>query len=340
MNGNPNADLTWGKTHDYNLALDLGFWGGRIGLSAEYFWRYETDKITAAPDYLYPPSIGVSGNVPNLNFSELKAWGWDLSINHRNTIGKFKYNVGVVLSKTDDEYLDFGDESAQNANLRRKGMPSMVWTMYEASGLFQSQEEIDAWPDQDGQRNASIAPGDIKYVDQNDDHKIDVNDMIYVKNSSYPDMDIAVRLGASYKGFFINALFQGETGYKKNIKEYYSLDNGTLQRFQRYHLTDSWTPENPNAEYPRVKFATSSDNNRKESTFWVKNCNFLRLKMLNIGYQFPQALIKKAHLTSASIALQGSNLFTLTDLTDMDPEQTSRGYPIQRSYGLTLNLGF
>lgn len=340
MNGNPNADLTWGKTHDYNLALDLGFWGGRIGLSAEYFWRYETDKITAAPEYLYPPSIGVSGNVPNLNFSELKAWGWDLSINHRNTIGKFKYNVGVVLSKTDDEYLDFGDESAQNANLRRKGMPSMVWTMYEASGLFKSQEEIDAWADQDGQRNASIAPGDIKYVDQNDDHKIDVNDMIYVKNSSYPDMDIALRLGASYKGFFINALFQGETGYKKNIKEYYSLDNGTLQRFQRYHLTDSWTPENPNAEYPRVKFATSSDNNRKESTFWVKNCNFLRLKMLNIGYQFPQALIKKAHLTSASIALQGSNLFTLTDLTDMDPEQTSRGYPIQRSYGLTLNLGF
>jgi hypothetical protein len=153
-------------------------------------------------------------------------------------------------------------------------------------------------------------------------------------------MDIAVRLGASYKGFFINAMFQGETGYKKNIKEYYSLDNGTLQRFQRYHLTDSWTPENPDAEYPRVKFATSSDNNRKESTFWVKNCNFLRLKMLNIGYQFPQALIKKAHLTSASIALQGSNLFTLTDLTDMDPEQTSRGYPIQRSYGLTLNLGF
>ena len=62
--------------------------------------------------------------------------------------------------------------------------------------------------------------------------------------------------------------------------------------------------------------------------------------MLNIGYQFPQALIKKVHLTSASIALQGSNLFTLTDLTDMDPEQTSRGYPIQRSYGLTLNLGF
>jgi hypothetical protein len=135
-------------------------------------------------------------------------------------------------------------------------------------------------------------------------------------------------------------MFQGEFGYKKNITEYYSLENGSLQRFQQYHLDDTWTPENPGASYPRIKYVTSSDNNRKSSTFWVRNCNFLRLKMLNLGYQFPQSLLRKAHLTSASIALQGSNLFTISDLTDMDPEQTTRGYPIQRSYGLTLNLGF
>ena len=339
LNGNPNPDLTWGKTHDYNLAADLGFWGGRIGLTFEYFWRYETDKITSAPDYLYPYSTGVNGNVPNLNFSKLKAWGWDLTINHRNTVGKVKYNAAVTLSKSDDEYLDFGDESAQNENLRRVGRSSLVWTMYEAAGLFQSQEEIDGWADQDGQRNQSLAPGDIKYVDQNGDKKIDANDQVYVKNSSYPDMDIALKLGLSYRGFFVNALFQGEVGYKKNIPEYYSLETGSLQRFQEYHLTDTWTPENPDALYPRIKYATSSDNNRKSSTFWVRNCNFLRLKMLNIGYQFPRELVGKCGLSSASIALQGSNLFTITDLVDMDPEQTTRGYPIQRSYGLTLNLG-
>jgi hypothetical protein len=152
-------------------------------------------------------------------------------------------------------------------------------------------------------------------------------------------MDIALKLGLSYRGFFVNALFQGEVGYKKNIPEYYSLETGSLQRFQEYHLTDTWTPENPDALYPRIKYATSSDNNRKSSTFWVRNCNFLRLKMLNIGYQFPRELVGKCGLSSASIALQGSNLFTITDLVDMDPEQTTRGYPIQRSYGLTLNLG-
>lgn len=340
MTSNPNIYLTWGRTHDYNMASDLGFWNGRIGITFEYFIRYETDKITAAPDYLYPPTTGVDGNVPNQNFSELKAWGWDLTVNHRNTIGKLKYNIGVTLSKSDDEYLDFGDESAQLPNLRRKGRSSMVWTMYEADGLFQSQEEIDNYGvDQDGQNNATIAPGDIKYIDQNDDKKIDANDRIYVKNSSYPDMDLGLKLNISYNGFFINALFQGERGYKQNLNEYYTLENSTLQKFQRYHLYETWTPENPDARYPRIKFATSNDNNRKASTFWIQDCDFIRLKSLNIGYQFPKKWLKNLDISSASIALQASNLFTITNLENMDPESL-RGYPIQRSYGATLNITF
>ena len=340
MTSNPNIDLTWGRTHDYNMATDLGFWKGRIGLTFEYFLRYETDKITSAPDYLYPPTTGVDGNIPSQNFSELKTWGWDLTLTHRNTIGKLRYNIGVILSKSDDEYLDFGDESAQLPNLRRKGRSSLVWTMYEADGLFQSQEEINNHRiDQDGQNNTTIAPGDIKYVDKNGDKKIDANDRIYVKNSSHPDMDLGLKFNISYNGFFINASFQGEHGYKQNLKEYYTLENSTLQKFQRYHLYETWTPENPNARYPRLKFATSNDNNRKESTFWIEDCSFIRLKSLNFGYQFPKKWIKKLHLSSASIAFQASNVFTLSNLKNMDPESL-RGYPIQKSYGATLNLSF
>jgi hypothetical protein len=138
---------------------------------------------------------------------------------------------------------------------------------------------------------------------------------------------------------FVNLLFQGEIGYKQNITEYYTLDNNTLQKFQDYHLTDTWTPENPNARYPRIKFATTNDNNRKTSTFWIQNCDFLRLKSVNIGYQFPSSLLKKINVSSASIAIQASNLFTISNLKGMDPESL-RGYPIQKSYGATLNLGF
>ena len=292
--GFPNPALTWGRTHDWNFGLDLGFWGGRISVTGEYYVRYETDKITSAPDYIYPPSTGVEGNVPNINFAELKAWGWDFTVNHRNTIGKLKYNAGITLSKTNDRYLDYGDESGQLPNLRRKGRSSLVWTMYEAAGLFQTQDEIDNYGvDQDGSGNATLAPGDIKYVDQNGDHRITSEDQVYVKNSSYPDMDLAIRVGAAYKGFFLNALFQGELGYKQNIIESYTLDNGTLQKFQKYHMDETWTTDNPNARYPRIKFVTSNDNNRRSSTFWIQNCNFVRLKMLSIGYQFPRNMIKQ-----------------------------------------------
>lgn len=338
----PNPALTWGKSHDYNIATDLGFWDNRFGLTFEYYWRFETDKITAAPSYLYPPSTGVEGNVPNMNFSKLKAWGWDLTLTHRNTIGKVKYNVDLTLAKSDDKYLDFGDESSVYPNLRRVGRSSMVWAMYEAEGLFQSQEEIDAYmPNMSESDKAALAPGDIKYKDQNNDGKLTTEDMIYVKNSSNPDFNLSIRLGVNYKGFFINAMFQGATGYQQNIKELYTTNSGSLQRFQEYHLTDCWTPDNPNATLPRIKFATANDNNRKESTFWIRDCDFLRLKSLSIGYAFQPTLLKKMKLNSASIALQGSNLLTWSSISDlgMDPESL-RGYPIQRSYGITLNLGF
>ena len=336
----PNTELSWGKTHDYNFGVDMGFWDGRIGMSFDYFVRYQTNKITSAPSYLFPPSTGTDGAYPSMNFSKLKAWGWDFTITHKNTIGKFRYNMSFNLSKSNDKYLDFGDESSQTPNLRRKGKSSMVWTMYEAAGLFKSQEEIDNWElDQDGRGNSTLAPGDIKYIDQNHDGKLNSEDYVYVKNSSYPEMDISFRLGMQYKGFFLNAMFQGELGYKQSISDSYTLENGTLPKFQKYHLTDSWSESNPNARYPRVKIATANDNNRKTSTFWIHDCDFVRLKLVNLGYSFPGNIVKKMSLQSMSIALQASNVFTISSLKSMDPESL-RGYPIQRSYGVSLNLGF
>ena len=336
----PNPDLSMEKSRDYNIATDMGFWNNRFGFSFEYYWRYRTNMITYAPSYLYPPSTGVNGNVPYMNFGKLKAWGWDMTLTHKNSIGKVKYDMQLTLTKTHDKYLDFGDESSLPENQRRKGHPSSVWLLYQADGLFQSQEEIDNYPlDQDGMGNVSLAPGDIKYVDQDGDHQLTTKDKIYVKNSSYPDMSANLSLGVSYKGFFVNAMFQGVSGYQQKINESYTLNNGTLQKFQRYHLTDTWTLENPNASYPRLKVVTKNDNNRYyESTFWVRDCDFLRLKTLSIGYSLPTSVLRKMHLSSLSISLRGGNLFTWSSLENMDPESL-RGYPIQRTYGMSLNFG-
>ncbi len=335
----PNPDLKWEKSKDYNIAADLGLWGNRIGVTFEHYWRYRTNMITSAPTYLYPPSTGTNGVVPEMNFGKVKTWGWDLTLTHKNTIRKVRYDVALTLSKVNDRVLDYGDESTVTPSLRRKGGNYMVWKVYEADGLFQSYEEIMSAPDHDGNGNASIAPGDIRYKDQDGDGSITENDQIYVKNSSYPDMAFSIKLGLQYKGFFMNAMFQGVSGYQQKVNELYTLESGSLPRFQEYHLNDSWTESNPGANYPRVKFASKTDNNRRESTFWIKDCNFVRLKSLSVGYGLPASLLRKWKISSLSIALQGSNLFTLSSLDNMDPESL-RGYPIQRSYGVTLNFGF
>ena len=171
------------------------------------------------------------------------------------------------------------------------------------------------------------------------DNVLTQNDRIYVKNSSFPDLHYGIGLSASWKGIYMNAQFQGVAGYNQQISEQYSLYSQSLQRFQDYHLTDTWTPENPNAEYPVIRFTPKSDNNRLPSTFWVKNCNFLRLKALTLGYRFPAKMLRKAHLSTLDVALQGGNLFTISSLHNMDPESL-RGYPLSRSYGVTLNFGF
>lgn len=338
----PNARLKWEKSRDYNFGIDLGFWNNRFGITYEYYLRYKTDMLSNAPDYMYPPSTGTNGAVPYMNYGKVKAWGWDLTLTHRNSIGKFRYDASFMLSLGRDKVLDYGDESNQLENLRRKGHSIGTSWMYEALGLFQTQEEIDNWKlNQDGSyngKNKTVKPGDIKYKDQNGDGVLDKKDEVAFKNSAYPDFTGSLKLGASYKGVFVNVMFQGVAGYKQYITEAYTLEKGSLPRFQDYHLTDCWTPENPNAEYPRVKLATSIDNNRLASSFWLRDNSFIRLKSLNIGYSLPASTLKSLKLSSLTITLMGGNLFTWSKLKHMDPE-SRRGYPIQRTYGLSCNIG-
>ncbi len=335
----PNEALTWGKSKDWNVGVDVGFWNNRVNATVEYYQRYRTHMVTGAPAYLFPPSVGTGGSVPSINFGKIRYQGVDISLKHLNTIGNFKYSVGVNLSFSDNKVLDYGDESSVAENLRRKGKAALVWSLYDAAGIFQSYEEIAAWPvDQDGQGNSTLAPGDIKYIDHDGNGILSNNDKIYVKNSSLPDMHFGINLSASWKGIYMSAQFQGVTGYNQQITEQYTLESRSLQRFQDYHYTNSWTPENPKAEYPRIKFNSTNDNNRLPSTFWVKNCNFVRLKALTLGYRFPSKMLRKAKISTLDIALQGGNLFTISSLHNMDPESL-RGYPLSRSYGLTLNFG-
>ena len=336
----PNPDLTWGKSKDFNIGLDAGFWNNRVSFSVELFQRTRTDMVTSARSQLFPPSVGTGGVSAMVNIGKVRYRGVDFSIRHLNNFGEFKYNVNFNIGFNDDKVLDWGDESTLPENQRYAGNNYSVWFLYQDAGLFQSEEEIRNLPvDQDGRRNTTLRPGDIKYVDQDGDGLLTINDMINVKNSSLPEVSYGFGIGAEWRGFYFNAQFSGFGGYNQKINELYTLENNSLQRFQEYHLLESWTPENPNAMYPRIKFTSNGDNNRMESTFWIRKCNFLRFKALSVGYIFPVKMFGKSGIKTLDIAFQASNLCTWSSLKDMDPE-VLRGYPITRGYGLSLTFGF
>ncbi len=336
----PNKSLTWGKSKDINIGLDLGFWNNRITATFEWYQRMRTNMVTDAREYLFPPTVGTGGVLPPVNIGKVRFSGVDFSIRHNNTIGDFNYDLSFNIGTSENKVLEWGDESSLPENQRRAGHPYQVWSLYEADGLFQSYEEIAAWPvDQDGNKNSTLAPGDIKYKDLDGDGQLTTNDMHFVKSSALPDIFYGFGLGGSWKGIHVNLSFQGVSGYNQMINELYTLESNSIQRFQDYHYTNTWTPENPDAEYPRIKFASNGDNNRKESTYWIKRCSFLRLKALTVGYSLPQKILKKARLTSLDLSFQATNLFTLSSLHNMDPESL-QGYPLQRGYGVSLSFGF
>lgn len=336
----PNESLTWGKSKDFNVGLDLGFWNNRVTATLEWYNRTRTNMVTDAREYLFPPTVGTGGVLPSVNIGKVRFSGVDFTIRHNNTIGDFNYDLSFNIGTSENKVLDWGDESSLPEAQRRKGKPFTVNSLYVADGLFQSYEEIAAWPvDQDGKKNATLAPGDIKYLDQDGDNVLTVNDMVFVEDSSLPAVTYGFGVGGSWKGIHVNLSFQGAGGYNQLISELYTLENNSLQRFQDYHYTDTWTPDNPNASYPRVKFATTGDNNRRSSTYWVKKCNFLRLKALTVGYSLPMSILRKTKLTSVDVSFQASNLCTWSSLHNMDPESL-RGYPLQRSYGFSVAFGF
>ena len=336
----PNPDLTWGRSKDFNIGADAGFWNNRFTFSVEWYQRTRTNMVTSARSQLFPPSVGTGGVSAMVNIGKVRYRGWDFSIRHQNNFGEFHYNANFNLGLHDDIVLDWGDESSLPENQRYSGHNYSVWFLYQDAGLFQSEEEILNWPvDQDSKGNRTLKPGDIKYVDIDGDGMLTVNDMVNVKDSSLPDVSYGFGIGAEWRGFYFNAQFAGFGGYNQKVRELYTLENGALQRFQDYHLYDSWTPENPDASYPRIKFATTGDNNRLDSTFWIRKCNFLRFKALSVGYNFPAKVLGKSGIRTLAIAFQGSNLYTWSSLDGMDPE-VLRGYPITRGYGISLTFGF
>lgn len=338
--GNPN--VTWEKSHKFNIGFDMAFWKN-LNITVDAFYDKRTD-ILSQKNATVPT---VYGNVlPYENVGEVSNSGIELEIGYHNRIGDLHYNLNGMLSfarnvidyqeepiRTEDYLYRTGHQIGQPFGLEYLGFYELK--DFDSDGNLVSEMALPSFP---------VQPGDLKYKDQNNDGFINDDDQIAIGYNSLPELIYSFNIDLKYKGFDLNAFFQGAANrsvYLNGVYAWAFVDNTNAPKMAEgrwAYYPDQGIDTRATATYPRLS-TESNGNNYTQSTFWMKNGNYLRLKNLEIGYTIPSKISQKIHMGACRFFAGGSNLLTVDKITDYDPELIG-GYPLMKNYYVGINVGF
>ncbi len=345
-----SPDLTWYSTRSTNVGVDLALFNNRLGATFDYFVQ-NTIGYLRSPQDVYRTPLGTS--LPTImSDDEFRRAGSEITLRWRDAAGDFRYEFGANLSFYDEIWVSYNEDLATSSNplISRAGKTladgQRTWI---SSGLYQDVDELLNNPH--ALWTSTIKTGDIRYMDINGDGRIDTDgtysgDRVFNSQPTKPIMQYGVDFNFWYKGFSLGGLIQGSG---KNYRQVSSTEGMPIgyTRLQFAQDLDYWTPANTDARYPIPDTGSGlSNNGQSSSTFWSINCTYVRLKNLQIGYDFKHKLLKNLPwVSNATISLVGQNLITISKANDfhIDPEQaetTNYGYPITKTYSIVLNLGF
>ena len=353
----PNPDLKWETTVQTDIGIDLGLFDDKLGITADYYDKRTKDILVYRP---VPITYGGTNDGQWVNDGEMKNTGIELNLNYADRIGElgFDINLNLTHSKNEltslstSEYLGIPTSALHSVNFDQEisrsavGEPIGSFYGYQADGLFQSQAEIDSHAVQ-----PDAKPGDIRFRDVNEDGVLDDNDRTYI-GSPHPDVMLGMNFKFDYKNFDMSMFFSGSFGNDiYNFLRY----RGHFFNQSYNKLTDilnAWTPENTNTDIPRLSL-DDPNNNIRPSSYYIEDGSYIRLNNMQIGYTLPEGLLKDMKLR---IYIQGSNLFTITNYSGMDPQVglqnysgsnrnldigADRGlYPLNRTIALGCNFNF
>lgn len=348
-----NPDIGWEKAFKQDYGFDLYFFGDRFKTTFDYYREHRTDILVR--DATVPSSIGFT--MPYTNAGETKAWGWELSLGYNDKIGKnFRFWGKLNLSYNQNEIIEMKEEPQKNdymlAKGHRIGARSMYkfWKYYEGEQTKAEYEQTFETPFPQ-QRITNLQPGDCVYVDLDGDGKIDPNDM--TRDNGYtddPEYMAGLTLGFNYKRLTFNMQLTGAWNVSRYITDvfrqpFYCSSNTTQGGLLSYHVNNTWTPgvyESQDALYPRATWA-NAEQNYENSDLWEKDAKYLRLKTVSLSYDFINPTFKKIGMNKCEVTLSGYNLLTFTPYKWGDPEtraSNAPSYPLQRTYTISLNVGF
>ncbi|SKA43963.1 TonB-linked outer membrane protein, SusC/RagA family [Chitinophaga eiseniae] len=339
LNVLPNPNFTWEKAVMSNIGFDMQLWDNRISITADYFYK-RTKDILAPRAQAVPDVIGITLPVENAGIVDNR--GFEISAGYNGNAGKFTYYVKPNITFARNKMVYYPEASSIPEWQRLTGKPVAIKLngispkpKFVSDGLYQSQDEVEKGPKP---LYPTVSAGDIRYVDIDGDGKITNNDKIITDNGGYPEIQYGIAMGGRYKGFELNLLWQGNGNVMAYVYGTYSFPFYADGHAQEIHK-DYWTPDNPNAAFPRLSVAYV--NNTQESDFWLRNAAFIRLKNAELAYNVPAQWLRLAGIKGVRVYLNGNNLLTFSRLKQIDPEAAANGtvaYPIIRSYNAGINI--
>lgn len=338
----PMVNPSHEKVAKYDVGIDASFLNC-INLTADYFFTKHYDIFVDGAG-AYSSLIGFTA--PFKNQGKVINRGVDIELDFNKNFGEWNIMAGGSFLFSRSKILDMAEEVKAFDNLRNTYNPLSSTYGLVAEGLFTSQEEIDNSPTQ---TFSTVRPGDIKYKDINGDGKIDANDVTKIgKNSICPEIYYTFNVGAEWKGIGLVAHFQGTGNYGCNLSSqgyYWGLINNSSLAQEVYD--NRWSESNNRADalYPRLS-STSNANNYRTSTFWQRDRSYLKLRNVELYYNFDKNLLAKTgFINGASVYVRGVDLFSIATggddkLTGLDPEATGIVAPLNRQVVLGVKLTF
>lgn len=338
--------VTWEVATKNDLGLDLSLFKDRLILNADYFFE-KREGIYMARNYL-PQMVGLESS-PKANVGAVQSKGFDGRIEYRQKVGQVDMTFRSNITYSKNEILERDEENNVYSYQMDKGYRVDQARGLIAMGLFEDYDDIRNSPVQEF---GAYQPGDIKYKDVNGDGVINDGDRVAVGSTRRPNLIYGIGTSAKWKGLDVSVLFQGagKSSFFTYGKTVYAFSEGEWgvplkdlmgpNRWISADISGNPATENPNASYPRLSFGGNA-NNYRESTFWLRNGAYLRLKTLDIGYTVPKKIVNKFHGSGIRIFVVGTNLLTWSKFKLWDPEMaSSRGeeYPLAKSITLGLNI--
>lgn len=356
----PNPYLTWATSATYNVGFDFGVLNNRLSGSFDAFYKTEKDilgsRIVTIPD-TYGQSLAPE------NYAERSWRGVEFNAMWRDKAfgGQLDYSIygNVGFSKDQWDVLDQTALYSPGGNLEEFsaiGKPLNRLSGLKTLGIVRTQEQLDELLAK-GFKQYGRDPylGGLYFEDVRGDGyslgpdgKIDGNDVQLLSDNAAPRINYGFGTNLSWKGFTMDIHFQGVGLYDRmisnlgegmgGIRQY----GGTVRPYYPIWTDDVWTPENPNAKYPRVIGKSWYESGTGAQSFWIRNGAYLRLKNLNVGYNLPKSWISFLNLESAQLFVNGTNLFVLSAMTEFhDPEQDCYdSYPLMKSFTFGVDIKF